>query len=97
MAVLKDDMVLRLLCHLAWLRDTSGSGSKQRTLAWARRVYNSATHLQFRFVYPHRSQDRVIESAQPLLAKAIEAVVDAASEAPSVPMIGETPAFPLLE
>ncbi|MEI6637534.1 MAG: hypothetical protein WCO99_13270 [Planctomycetota bacterium] len=81
MAVLKDDMVLRLLCHLAWLRDTGGSGSKQRTLAWARRVYNSATHLQFRFVYPHRSQDRVIEFAQPLLAKAIEAVVDAASDA----------------
>ncbi len=81
MATVKDDMVLRLLCHLAWLRDTGGSGSKQRTLAWARRAYNSAVHLQFRFVYPHQSQDRVTESAQPLLAKAIEAVVGAASDA----------------
>jgi len=81
MAVLKDDMVLRLLCHLAWLRDTGGSGSKQRTLAWARRVYNSATHLQFRFVYPHQSQDRVIESDGARLAEAIEAVVDTASDA----------------
>jgi len=81
MAAVKDDMVLRLLCHLAWLRDTGGSDSKQRTLEWARRVYNSAAHLQFRFVYPHQSRDRVAESAQPLLAKAIEAVVDAASDA----------------
>ena len=81
MAVLKDDMVLRLLCHLAWLRDTGGSGSKQRTLAWARRVYNSATYLQFRFVYPHQSLDRVIESDGARLAEAIEAVVDAASDA----------------
>lgn len=81
MATVKDDMVLRLLCHLAWLRDTGGSGSKQRTLAWARRVYNSTIHLQFRFVYPHQSHDRVAEPAQQPLAKALEAVVVAASEA----------------
>lgn len=81
MAVVKDDVVLRLLCHLAWLRDTGGTSSKQRTLGWARRVYNSATHLQFRFVYPHQSQDRVIESDGARLAEAIEAVVDAASDA----------------
>lgn len=81
MATVKDDMVLRLLCHLAWLRDTGGSGSKQRTLAWARCVYNSTIHLQFRFVYPHQSHDRVAEPAQQPLAKALEAVVVAASEA----------------
>ena len=81
MAVPKDDTVFRLLCHLAWLRDIVGSGPKQSTLEWARRVYNSATHLQFRFVYPHQSQDRVAKSDQPLLAKAIEDVVNAASEA----------------
>lgn len=81
MAALKDDTVLRLLCHLAWLRDIVGSGPNQRTLGWARRVYNSAAHLQFRFVYPHQSQDRVAEPSQPLLAKAIESVVDAAADA----------------
>lgn len=81
MAAVKDDTVLRLLCHLAWLRDIVGTGSKQRTLGWARRVYNSAAHLQFRFVYPHQSQDRVAEPSQPLLAKAIETVVGAASGA----------------
>lgn len=81
MAPVKDDTVLRLLCHLAWLRDIVGTGSKQRTLGWARRVYNSAAHLQFRFVYPHQSQDRVAESSQPVLAKAIETVVGAASDA----------------
>jgi hypothetical protein len=81
MAAVKDNTVLRLLCHLAWLRDTGGSGSKQRTLAWARRVYNSATHLQFRFVYPHQSQDRVAGPAQPPLAKALEALVVTASSA----------------
>ena len=81
MADPKDDTVFRLLCHLAWLRDIVGRGSKRSTLGWARRVYNSATHLQFRFVYPHRSQDRVTESAQTMLAEAIETVVGAASEA----------------
>jgi hypothetical protein len=81
MATAKDDTVLRLLCHLAWLRDIVGSGPNQRTLGWARRVYNSAAHLQFRFVYPHQSQDRVAEPSQPLLAKAIESVVDAAADA----------------
>ena len=81
MAVPKDDTVFRLLCHLAWLRDIVGSGPKQSTLGWARRVYNSAAHLQFRFVYPHQSQDRVIESDGARLAEAIEAVVDAASDA----------------
>jgi hypothetical protein len=81
MATVKDDMVLRLLCHLAWLRDTGGSGSKQSTLGWARRVYNSAAHLQFRFVYPHQPQDRVAEPSRPVLAKAIETVVGAASDA----------------
>jgi len=81
MATVKDDMVLRLLCHLAWLRDTGGSGSKQSTLGWTRRVYNSTIHLQFRFVYPHQSHDRVAEPAQQPLAKALEAVVVAASEA----------------
>jgi len=81
MAVPKDDTVFRLLCHLAWLRDIVGRGSKRSTLEWGRRVYNSATHLQFRFVYPHQSQDRVAKSDQPLLAKAIEDVVNAASEA----------------
>ena len=81
MATVKDDTVLRLLCHLAWLRDIVGSGPKQSTLGWACRVYNSATHLQFRFVYPHQSQDRVAEPSQPLLTKAIESVVDAASDA----------------
>lgn len=81
MAAVKDDTVLRLLCHLAWLRDIVGTGSKQRTLGWARRVYNSAAHLQFRFVYPHQSQDRIAEPSQPLLARAIEAVVGAASDA----------------
>lgn len=81
MAVVKDYMVLRLLCHLAWLRDLVSTGSQQRTLGWVRRVYNSATHLQFRFVYPHQSQDRITESAQTILAKTIETVVGAASEA----------------
>ena len=81
MATVKDVMVLRLLCHLAWLRDLVGTGSKQRTLGWARRVYNSAAHLQFRFVYPHQPQDRVAEPSQLLLAKVIENVVDAASDA----------------
>jgi hypothetical protein len=81
MAVVKDDTVLRLLCHLTWLRDLVGTGSKHRTLGWARRVYNSAAHLQFRFVYPHQSHDRVAEPSQRLLAKAIEDVVDAASDA----------------
>jgi hypothetical protein len=81
MATVKDDMVLRLLCHLAWLRDLVGTGSKQSTLGWARRVYNSAAHLQFRFVYPHQPQDRVAEPSRPVLAKAIETVVGAASEA----------------
>ena len=81
MADPKDDTVFRLLCHLAWLRDIVGRGSKRSTLGWARRVYNSATHLQFRFVYPHRSQDRVTESAQTMLAETIETVVGAASEA----------------
>ena len=81
MAGVKDDMVLRLLCHLAWLRDLVGAGSQHRTLGWARRVYNSATHLQFRFVYPHQSHDRVTEPSQRLLAKVIEDVVDPASDA----------------
>jgi hypothetical protein len=81
MAAVKDDTVLRLLCHLAWLRDLVGTGSKHGTLGWARRVYNSAAHLQFRFVYPHQSHDRVAEPSQRLLAKAIEDVVDAASDA----------------
>jgi hypothetical protein len=81
MAAVKDDMVHRLLCHLAWLRDLVGTGSKHGTLGWARRVYNSAVHLQFRFVYPHQSHDRVAEPSQRLLAKAIEDVVDAASDA----------------
>jgi hypothetical protein len=81
MAAVKDDTVLRLLCHLAWLRDIVGTSSKQRTLGWARRVYNSAAHLQFRFVYPHQSQDRVAEPARLPLAKAIETVVGAASDA----------------
>ncbi|MFM8703117.1 MAG: hypothetical protein ACKOHG_04495, partial [Planctomycetia bacterium] len=81
MAIAKDDTVLRLLCHLAWLRDLGGTGSNQSTLGWARRIYNSAAHLQFRFVYPQQSQDRVAESSRPLLAKTIEAVVSDASEA----------------
>lgn len=81
MASVKDDVVLRLLCHLAWLREIVGSGSGRGDLGWARRIYNSAVHLQFRFVYPHQSQDRVAEYAQPLLAKTIEAVVSIASEA----------------
>jgi hypothetical protein len=80
MAAVTDDVVLRLLCHLAWLRDMVGGSSKQSSLKWARRVYNAAAHLQFRFVYPHQPHDRVAESAQPLLAKTIEAVVDVASE-----------------
>jgi hypothetical protein len=81
MAMAKDDTVLRLLCHLAWLRDLVGTGSKHRTLGWARRVYNSAAHLQFRFVYPHQPRDRVAESSRPILAEAIETVVGAASDA----------------
>jgi len=81
MAIAKDHTVLRLLCHLAWLRDLVGTGSKHRTLGWARRVYNSAAHLQFRFAYPHQPRDRVAESSRPILAKAIETVVAAASDA----------------
>ena len=81
MAIEKDDTVLRLLCHLAWLRDLVGTGSNQSTLGWARRIYNSAAHLQFRFVYPHQPRDRVAESSRPVLAKAIETVVGAASDA----------------
>lgn len=81
MAIAKDDTVLRLLCHLAWLRELVGTGSKQSTLGWARRVYNSAAHLQFRFVYPRQPQDRVAEPSRPVLAKAIEKVVAAASDA----------------
>ena len=81
MAIAKDDTVLRLLCHLAWLRDLVGTGSNQSTLGWARRIYNSAAHLQFRFVYPHQPRDRVAESSRPVLAKAIETVVGAASDA----------------
>lgn len=80
-AAVEDNMVLRLLCHLAWLRDSFEGNSNQSTLRWGRRVYNSVTHLQFRFVYPHRSQDRVAEPLQPQLAKALEAVVKAASDA----------------
>lgn len=81
MVTAKDDTVLRLLCHLAWLRELVGTGSKQSTLRWAHRVYNSAAHLQFRFVYPHQPQDRVAEPSRPVLAKAIETVVAAASDA----------------
>lgn len=81
MAAIEDNKVLRLLCHLAWLKDFADGDSKQRTLGWARRIYNSATHLQFRFVYPHRPLDRVDASSQPPLAKALEAVVAAADNA----------------
>lgn len=77
-ATTDDNTVQRLLCHLAWLRDTVRGSAKLRTLEWARRVYISATHLQFRFVYPIRSQDRVDTVSQASLAKALEAIVSAA-------------------
>lgn len=76
-----DNTLLRLLCHLAWLRDLATDASKRQTLDWARRVYNSATHLQFRFVYPCRPHERVNASHQQSLAKALEELVSTASKA----------------
>ena len=81
MAAADDDKVFRLLCHLAWLRNYSQAHEKRWTLKWARRVYNSAVHLQFRFVYPHQPQDRVLGANQPLLAEAIERVVSLSADA----------------
>ena len=81
MASADDDKVFRLLCHLAWLRNYSQAHEKRWTLKWARRVYNSAVHLQFRFVYPHQPQDRVLGADQPLLAEDIERVVSLSADA----------------
>ncbi len=81
-----DDTVSRLLSHLSWLIG-AGEDEEPRTLGWARRIYNSATHLQFRLVYPHQPTDRVATADTPELAKAIEHLVDVASDA-VVPLRG---------
>lgn len=75
-----DDTVLRLLSHLAWLKRAAVELPTGPTLGWARRVYNSSVHLQFRFVYPHGDEDRVAKIDQQSLAAAIEAVVSTAAE-----------------
>lgn len=84
MASAEDGVVLRLLSHLAWLNRADDQQSTGPTLEWARRVYNSSVHLQFRFVYPHSDKDRVAKKDQQPLAAAIEAVVSTAAEAVDV-------------
>lgn len=84
MAPAEDGMVLRLLSHLAWLKRAADQQSTGPTLEWARRVYNSSVHLQFRFVYPHSDRDRVAKSDQQPLAATIEAVVSTAAAAVDV-------------
>jgi len=74
-----DDTVSHLLSHLSWLIGAT-EDEEPRTLGWARRIYNSATHLQFRFVYPHHPKDRVATANDLELATAIENLVDAASD-----------------
>ena len=83
MAASGDDTVFRLLCHLAWLRADTQGDKEQQTLDWARKVYNSAVHLQFRFVYPHQPKDRVAAADQHALARAIEDVVSLSADAVS--------------
>jgi len=78
-----DNTLFRLLCHLAWLRTQTPGDEKQQTLDWAWRVYNSAVHLQFRFVYPHQPKDRVAAADQHALARAIEDVVSLSADAVS--------------
>jgi hypothetical protein len=80
MAASGDNTVFRLLCHLAWLRTETPGDEKQQTLDWARRVYNSSVHLQFRFVYPHQPKDRVAAADQHTLARAIEDVVSLSAD-----------------
>ena len=83
MATSGDDIVFRLLCHLAWL---TGQAEKEdaRTLHWAYRVYNTSVQLQWRYVYPHETLHSVMPADDLSLALSIEGVVSSASEALNV-------------
>jgi len=83
MALFSGDRVHRLLCHLAWLRKLAVN-EKEQTLGWAYRVYNAATAVQWEFVYPAAVADSVTPPYVRMLAKAIEDVVDASSNAMEV-------------
>lgn len=78
MASVREDRVHQLLCHLAWLRKLAVD-EKARTLGWAYRIYNTATVIQWEFVYPAAAADAVTPPYVYSLAKAIEDVVEASS------------------
>ncbi|MEI6257628.1 MAG: hypothetical protein WCQ77_13390 [Planctomycetota bacterium] len=73
------DRVHRLLCHLASLRKLAVD-KKAQTLGWAYRVYNTATAIQWEFVYPSAAADVVTPPYDYILARAIEDVVEASSK-----------------
>jgi hypothetical protein len=83
MASFSGDRVQRLLCHLAWLRKHAVDPASQ-TLGWAYRVYNTATAIQWEFVYPAAASEVVTPPFGRSLAKAIEDVVAASSWAMEV-------------
>ena len=83
MASFSGDRVQRLLCHLAWLRKHAVDPASQ-TLGWAYRVYNTATAIQWEFVYPAAASEVVAPPFDRNLAKAIEDVVEASSRAVEV-------------
>ncbi len=83
MASFSGDRVQRLLCHLAWLRKHAVDPASQ-TLGWAYRVYNTATAIQWEFVYPAAASEVVTPPFGRSLAKAIEDVVEASSRAVEV-------------
>ncbi len=83
MASFSGDRVQRLLCHLAWLRKHAVDPASQ-TLGWAYRVYNTATAIQWEFVYPAAASEVVTPPFDRSLAKVIEDVVEASSRAVEV-------------
>lgn len=76
-----DNAVLRLLCHLAWLRKQLVAGGGAATIGWAYHVYVTAVELQWKYTYPHHDSEIMTPPTSFDLPRALEQVVVSSSDA----------------
>lgn len=76
-----DNTLLRLLCHLAWLRKQLVTDGGVATIQWAYQVYTCAVELQWRYTYPHHDSEVMTPPTSFDFPRELEKVVARASDA----------------